>query len=165
MFGQGGLATETVSNPLDANEMDNMHNRMQAWDPLTFDRTSVRCRYRDAFLYGFVDAEQDSTTVGRLAHLRGADWSPNVWIAYIGKCLATTLVVTHVRFLAGVSAGVDRQRTALDETLVAIFDHALVRPLVGVYAKMPAQIRLAIERLYRDDQFDRSRLERRYSAA
>ena len=50
------------------------------------------------------------------------------------------IVITDVRFLAGVGAGVDGQCTALDEALVAIFDHALVRPLVGVYPKVSAEI-------------------------
>jgi hypothetical protein len=39
------------------------------------------------------------------------------------------------------------QGTSLNKALVTIYDHAMIRPLIGVYAIMAAEIRLAFERL------------------
>lgn len=39
------------------------------------------------------------------------------------------------------------QGTSLNKALVTICDRAMIRPLIGVYAIMAAEIRLAFERL------------------
>lgn len=43
--------------------------------------------------------------------------------------------------------GMHSQRTALDETLVAVFDGAMIGSLIGMYSIMSTEIRFAIERL------------------
>jgi hypothetical protein len=39
------------------------------------------------------------------------------------------------------------QGTSLNKALVTICDHAMIKPLIGVYVIMAAEIRLAFERL------------------
>lgn len=43
--------------------------------------------------------------------------------------------------------GMHSQRTALDETLVAVLDGAMIGPLIGMYSIMSTEIRFAIKRL------------------
>lgn len=43
--------------------------------------------------------------------------------------------------------GMHSQRTALDETLVAVLDGAMIGSLIGMYSIMSTKIRFAIERL------------------
>lgn len=66
---------------------------------------------------------------------------------YIGERLATPAVIANMRLFAGVRPRVDRQSTALDEALIAALYGAMIWSLVGVYAEMSAEIRLAIEGL------------------
>lgn len=74
------------------------------------------------------------------------DWAERI-ITNVGEALVASVILTPVRFLARVSPDVDRQRAPLDEALVTSRLCASVRPLVGVYPKMPLQVRLAVEAL------------------
>lgn len=56
-------------------------------------------------------------------------------------------MVTDMRLLTGVGPRVHGQRAALDETLVAVLDGAMVGSLVGVDAIMATEIGLAVEGL------------------
>lgn len=56
-------------------------------------------------------------------------------------------MVTNMGLLPGMCSRVDRQSTSLDEALVAVLDHAMVRPFIGMYPVMPAEVGLAVERL------------------
>lgn len=56
-------------------------------------------------------------------------------------------MVTNMGLFASVGPRVYSQGTALNKALVAVLYGAMIRPLIGVNAIMPAEIRLAIERL------------------
>lgn len=56
-------------------------------------------------------------------------------------------VVAHMGFLARVCSRMDGQGAALDETLVAVFDRAVVGSLIGMYSVVSTEIGFAIERL------------------
>lgn len=56
---------------------------------------------------------------------------------YIGECLVATFVVTHMGFFARVCSRMDGQGAALDKTLVAVLDRAVVGSLIGVYSVVP----------------------------
>lgn len=43
--------------------------------------------------------------------------------------------------------GMNSQRTALDEALIAVLDGAMIRSFIGMYSIMSTEIRFAIERL------------------
>lgn len=57
------------------------------------------------------------------------------------------LMVTDMRFFSGMCPGMNSQRTALDEALIAVLDGAMIRSLIGMYSIMSTEIRFAIERL------------------
>lgn len=57
------------------------------------------------------------------------------------------LMVTDMRFFSGMCPGMNSQRTALDEALVAVLDGAMIRSLIGMYSIMSTKIRFAIKRL------------------
>jgi hypothetical protein len=56
-------------------------------------------------------------------------------------------VITDMRLLASVCPRVYRQRTALNETLVAVLDGTVIRPLIGMYPVVSAKIGFTVERL------------------
>lgn len=68
---------------------------------------------------------------------------------YIRKRLLAVHKITHMRFLPRMRARMHRQRRPLDKALSAVWEAASIRPFIGVYPKVSAQIRLAIEDLYR----------------
>lgn len=65
----------------------------------------------------------------------------------VGEPLATAFMLASVRLLTGVGTDVNGQGTALDEALVAITPGTDVRTVIGVYAIVPDEVRLAIELL------------------
>ena len=56
-------------------------------------------------------------------------------------------MLAAMRLLAGMGTDVDGQGAALDETLVAMTPSTDIRTIVGVYAFMSDEVRLAIELL------------------
>ncbi|KAL8833722.1 MAG: hypothetical protein Q9170_004121 [Blastenia crenularia] len=74
----------------------------------------------------------------------------------VGKPLATTFVFASMRFLARMSTNMDGERAALDEAFVAISPGADVGTVIGVYAIMPDQVRLAIELLQKGSHWVRA---------
>jgi hypothetical protein len=56
-------------------------------------------------------------------------------------------VITDVGLFASVGPRMYGQGTSLNKALVTICDHAMIKPLIGVYVIMAAEIRLAFERL------------------
>lgn len=52
----------------------------------------------------------------------------------------TAFMITHMGLLSGMCSRMDRQRTALDETLIAILDGAMIGAFIGVYSIMPAEV-------------------------
>ena len=63
-------------------------------------------------------------------------------------------MLTDMGLFAGVSPRMPGQGAALDETSIAAFDGAVIGSLIGVYAVMAAEIRLARERLSRRSSLD-----------
>lgn len=100
-------------------------------------------RYRVVLLYGSSDDGKDLTTV---TVNTGESWVRED-TAYVGKGLVASSVLTNVRFLSSMRPRMHGQCTPLDKTFTAIFDGAMVRSLVGVYPKMPAQVCFASESL------------------
>lgn len=57
------------------------------------------------------------------------------------------LMITDMRLFSGMCPGMNSQRTALDEALIAVLDGAMIRSFIGMYSIMSTEIRFAIERL------------------
>jgi hypothetical protein len=66
---------------------------------------------------------------------------------YIGEGFVTTLMVADMGLFAGVCPRVHGQGTPLDEALVAVLEHAVIRTFVGVYSIVSAEVGLAVEGL------------------
>lgn len=71
---------------------------------------------------------------------KGNPYPYDVKFTYIRKRLSAVCNITHMRFLPGVCARMDGQCGTLDEALVAVWEIAAIRPFVGMYPKMPAEV-------------------------
>lgn len=141
VFGEGGFATEAAGKT--------------RFSELGFQFGRSRLAVLPSFAIWFltdvwslarVDSAMASQT-GRLLSVRMCPETKSRSSAYVGEGFQTALMVTDMRLLTGVGPRVHGQRAALDETLVAVLDGAMVGSLVGVDAIMATEIGLAVEGL------------------
>lgn len=100
-------------------------------------------RYRAVSLYGSSYDGPNLMTTAKLVNRFRLVWAGT----HIGKCLMATLMITDMRFFSGMCAGMNSQRAALNEALIAVLDGAMIGSLIGMYSIMPTEIGFAIERL------------------
>lgn len=59
---------------------------------------------------------------------------------YIGKRFMTSRMITDMGLFTSMRPRMNSQRTALDETLVAILHSAMVWTLIGMYSIVSAEV-------------------------
>lgn len=66
---------------------------------------------------------------------------------HVGESLPATFVLAAMGLFAGMGTDVNGQSAALDEALVTVAPGADVGTVIGMYAEVPDEVRLAIELL------------------